>query len=656
MRSFTAALFPFLMLAAAFWAFSPGLSGGFLFDDLVNLPALGEYGGVRDLQSLSLYLTSGLGDPLGRPIALLSFLIDARTWPAQPAPFLRTNLIIHLFNGVLLVAVLQNLGKATGTNRNANQFAAVAAAACWLLHPLQLSTTLYIVQREAMLAATCTLLAFLAWLRGRQLFVSPSTRRAGLRWLIVGAWGCTFVGALCKANGLLIPLLLATAEFTVLNVSTVSTDTSFIRARRFLIGVPAVALIAGLLAALPQFVQTAHDVRAWSLAQRLFTEPRALWYYVELLILPRPLSRGVFHDEFAASTTLFSPPSTLLALLALAGIVAFAVAYRKRWPSISFAILFFLVGHLLESTFIPLELYFEHRNYLPSLVLFWPLGRWLTSPTQPLKKFRIGTVFFLLALFAFDTHVGAEFWGNPSRLALEWAARNADSARAQAYAAQFEIANREISAARRRLSLALHNHPDEPQLAFNLIDAECTNGTVAPSILTSTEEAVKANASAAALDFNWIAAAIPRASSGNCENFNIDALERIVAAARVNRKFADAPGRIQDFDHLQGLIALSEGDADSAFTSFEASVHVLPGLPIAIEQAALLGNANRPDLGLRHLDEYLALHPLEHSKFGVSAQSLHAWLLDKFGYWQNEINRVQSLLENASMRDSATPS
>jgi len=38
---------------------------------------------------------------------------------------------------------------------------------------------------------------------------------------------------------------------------------------------------------------------------------------------------------------------------------------------------------VLESTAVPLELYFEHRNYLPALLLFWPIARGLCALKVP---------------------------------------------------------------------------------------------------------------------------------------------------------------------------------------------------------------------------------------------------------------------------------
>ena len=128
-----------LMIALAAGIYWPGLYGAFLFDDFANLPSLGRYGGVRDLSSLSWYLTSGIADPTGRPVAMLSFLVDARDWPADPFSFKRTNLIIHLCNGLVLYSVLSALGQRLTSNLTHLRTAALLATAIWLLHPLWMS-------------------------------------------------------------------------------------------------------------------------------------------------------------------------------------------------------------------------------------------------------------------------------------------------------------------------------------------------------------------------------------------------------------------------------------------------------------------------------------------------------------------------------------
>jgi hypothetical protein len=71
-------------IALTWWVYSPGLSGDFLFDDFGNLPVLGATGPVDNWATFWRYITSGNADPTGRPRPLLTFLIDAHTWPDNP--------------------------------------------------------------------------------------------------------------------------------------------------------------------------------------------------------------------------------------------------------------------------------------------------------------------------------------------------------------------------------------------------------------------------------------------------------------------------------------------------------------------------------------------------------------------------------------------
>lgn len=92
-------LFVFGAAVVAYW---PGLDGPFLLDDFGSIRALGDYGGVVDWQSFKIFVFGGHAGPTGRPVSLLSFLIDANNWPAESWPFKRTNLVIHLLTGAVL--------------------------------------------------------------------------------------------------------------------------------------------------------------------------------------------------------------------------------------------------------------------------------------------------------------------------------------------------------------------------------------------------------------------------------------------------------------------------------------------------------------------------------------------------------------------------
>jgi hypothetical protein len=400
------------LLAVAYW---PGLSGPFMFDDHVNLDVLGTYGRIVDLKRLLFYVTSGTADPTGRPIALLTFLLDAHQWPADPFPFKRTNLLLHLLNTTLLagvIAVLQAAWQRRRPDRSTSRWAPLAAAILWGAHPFFVSTTLYVVQREAMLPMTFLLLAILAW-RSAVAAFERQRHVAGWSWATIGFGGMTLLAGLSKANGFLTPLLTGLAYAWFLRPIDTVHRRQADRAALLCLGLPSLLLLAYLgqlawnlwpLAQLPG--------RDWTLPQRLLSEPRALWSYLAKLGLPRAGGGGLFVEDFQASTGWWQPATTPWAMLGLVLATGVAIAGRRRIPIASFAWLFFLLAHLMESSVVPLELYFEHRNYLAASMLGWPIAHSLLQPGA-YRRYGIALLGLLVAALLLLTHERAIAWGNP---------------------------------------------------------------------------------------------------------------------------------------------------------------------------------------------------------------------------------------------------
>ncbi|EQD61959.1 hypothetical protein B1B_07468, partial [mine drainage metagenome] len=339
------------VLLIALWAYWPGLKGPFLFDDFGTLPALGEFGPVHTWAIFWRYLTSGGGDPTGRPIALLSFLIDARNWPAAPWPFKFTNLLLQLINGTLLAALLWRLGRVIEPQGTRAVRAAVLGAALWLLHPLLVSTTLYVVQREAMLAAFFVLLGLLAYTRGRRLMLAGRNKR-GIAWALLGLVGCTFLATFSKANGALLPALVLVLEATLFTrAPMIGTQRRDWRLMLWIFAaLPALLLLAYLLWTGVQATLHHPEVRRWTEPQRLLTEPRALFDYLKLLWLPRPFSTGLFNDAFVVSRSLWHPVDTLPALLGCIALIMLGWRWRSTHPLLGAGdpVLFHRHGHGID--------------------------------------------------------------------------------------------------------------------------------------------------------------------------------------------------------------------------------------------------------------------------------------------------------------------
>jgi hypothetical protein len=643
------------LLALAWFCYAPGLAGGFLFDDFVNLNELGRHGRIDDGAALARYLTNATGDPVGRPLSLLSFLIDARDWPADPWPFLRTNLCLHLLNGLLLFVVLRALGRQLG-DAFADR-AALLGTALWVLHPLFVSTTLYAVQREAMLPATFTLLGVLAYLRGRTLHAS-GLRWRGFAWIVAGSVGATLLATLSKANGALLPILLLVLEATVFaQAAPLRADLARDRRLRILLSVllvvPAIVISAYLAHGLAQLGEPLTH-RPWTLAQRLLTEPRVVVDYLILLAVPRSVSAGLYNDAYVVSTGLLSPPATLLAMLVLAGLLVLALFARRRWPALAAALLFYFAGHLLESTVIALELYFEHRNYLPAMLLFWPLGRWLARP-GPRPGLRQAAGVALVLLFAATLHTRASLWARPLEQARLWAQVAPDSARAQSYASQMEVAAGLDEAAIERTRAAWKRHPDRLQLALNYANARCEREGLDRDDADGITDSFARTADNTTMVPRWLEKARVVAVARDCPGLTLADVDRWTLAALGNPKIGTIPGRRQDLLSLRGSLALEDGRGEAALALFDEALAQDIRPDAAARQAATLGSKGYAALGLRHLDYYDTLAP-RRSRPGLGMARVHEWVLERQGYWDSEFAALRAALhEDIAQRAATAP-
>lgn len=670
----------------AYW---PGLHGSFLFDDFANLPSLGAAGPIDTWAAFWRYITSGIADPTGRPLTLLTFLIDAQNWPAEPYPFKRTNLILHLLNGILLTLLLCGLGhrSLTAVGSRRIELAAVFGAGFWMLHPLLVSTTLYVVQREAMLPTTFTLVGLLAWLNGRTLMARGNHWR-GTAWIIAGLGGGTALGLLSKANGILLPSLALIIEFAFLRVcAPFEWDSSAGHAQRYrrlmlpLAWFPTLLVASYLLKEGWSGVANGiSSVRPWTMGQRLLTEPRVLLEYLDLLWLPRPFTPGLFNDHVQASTSLWSPGTTLPASLAILLMITGTWLWRRRWPAVSLAILFYFVGQSLESSTIALELYFEHRNYLPSALMFWPLALWLCGAQIKTNAAngdsRNGTEFttlasaasasafstagiakFLLAVslllgLTLMTHARASLWGNSHDQALLWAQLNPESPRAQANAAQVEMSDGRPDRAVVRLKPMLSKAPDEVQLALSLFSAECQLGNIDPSTLAASRKALAITRDPGILLVSWFDRAMAQTDDPACPELNLHTLSSMLGAALTNPYLATNPGRQQDIYYLMGRLALKQGNADMALTEFNRALDQQVRTSAALKQAALLGASRFPKQGLAHLD-HLAEKPAQTSQSGFGMPRVHAWVLQNQNYWPKELAHLQATLRDDAAKQAS---
>lgn len=643
-----------LVLGLTAIAYLPGLTGGFMFDDFVNLDALGKTGPIDTWAAFWRYLTSGDADPVGRPISLLSFLLDAQDWPADPAAFLRTNLCIHLLNGVLLFSLLLQLGRALSGEDRLAWSTALVGAGLWMLHPLMVSTTLYVVQREAMLPATFILSGLLMYGAGRRRFVQSLGRR-GMVLMAAGIVVGTSLACLSKANGILLPLLCLTLEATVWRQAGAEgmPDGAKRRLRmlqRILLVVPSLVVVAYLASFLPLLPQTMAG-RTWTVGQRLLTEPRVLVDYLHLLAVPRSVSSGIYNDAYPVSTGLLEPWTTLpSALLVIAGILG-CFAFRIQLPRFAAGILFFFAAQALESTVVPLELYFEHRNYLPSMLLFWPFAHLLLSARiKPL--FRTVAAGGLLLLFSATTYQRAKLWGDPEALSALWALQNPQSSRAQATAGVALADAGDFSRAIAVLGDVWKHNPADFQIGFNYIDVKCRSAGIGPREKASISFALATSKSSQEVAYRWLEAGIGVATSGRCPGMHLEDVAGWIAAMQRNPLGGTPSSRLQTFEPLLARVALARHQPLEALRHFNAALSASISPDLAARDVSALAGAGYYREALAHLDYFGSLR----SQIGQprpGMPTLHAWVLETQGYWDHELGVLRMKLVHAIENERA---
>lgn len=634
------------MLALAWLAYWPGRHGQFLFDDLSNLAPLADYGRIDAAWKAVAFIASGSAGPDGRPLAMASFLLDARDWPAPIEAFRLTNVAIHLFNAALLAGLLSTLSEALRRPAREAAWIGVLGAGLWLLDPYWVNTTLYVVQRMAMLAATFCLAGLWAYAHGRQLLAAGRVR-AAYAWMSTGLIVGTLLAVASKENGALLPLLAWGLDATVWRGARPPH-----RAWRLALVVLPSLLLLGALLSLWSVGAGVHGYTSW---QRLLTESRILWSYIGDVWFPGARDAGLFHDDIAISVSPWQPASTLLALAGLGALVVLALRARRasdpRWIALSAAVVFFLVGHVMESTWVGLELAFDHRSYLPAALMFWPLSMAAitVAKRQGAPRYRIlWGVAGLLLVFGVQTARQAQLWSEPFEQALRWARVHPESPRAQAYLADFWSDAGNVPEAERLLDAALSRHPRDLLLLISRAGAACDDGQ-APQGL---REALVHSASDAdfgdgvvAYQFDQLLDEMQR-----CQVFGGGYETTLIAAALVNPS-AGAPAVRRGLLHREALAALARRDF-AAMWALDLQALRLPGTaPDArLRLAAEFGDAGRPALGLRLLDTVPS--PLQ----SVGGWSMAAWRqrwLRHVGFYADSERQLRAELAREVARGGA---
>ena len=469
-------LFYFLLLFTVllYW---PGLNGGFLLDDIPNLMPLHALdAGVTTWRDITFDNESGM---LGRPISMLTLVLNYLLNGNDPWNFKYTNLMIHLLCGVLVFWLSYRLLYETRL-RNQRYAIALWVAAIWLLTPMQVSTVVYIIQRMAQLSTLFVLAGLISYTTGRQSLKHHPV--PGMLLILATFFLWLPLALFSKENGALLALLALVIELYFFKRPDILWQRRFITLL-FTITVllPAVLLLVYLFAK-PGFVTNGYITRDFTLKERLYSEARILIIYLRSLLIPDSTSMGILHDDFEKSTGLLAPVSTLLSILTWVTVPVLAWLYRKKaWSIYFFAPVFFLAAHAMESSIFSLELYFEHRNYLASFSIYLMLAYGLFDLKHRYNKYFLVSLFLILLPTAhiIATYQRIQVWKSPVSIILSDIHWHPQSPRAHGTMAGLYINMGEYQKALKHINIVFKLNPMlKPEAYLLRLIALCGSSTV----------------------------------------------------------------------------------------------------------------------------------------------------------------------------------
>ncbi len=429
-----------LMSTLTIIAYASGLKGPWLMDDRTIFDTF-SFASISDF----------IG---GRRLALFSFYLNERIMPFEPLYFRLVNITIHIINSILVYALAYRTiriyqRQITTSVENSKGYNgpflfALASGLFFALHPININAVTYIIQRMASLA---TLFA----LTGLHLYISASlSETLTKKFVYYTASAVSLIAAISSKETSIVIVGLV----LLYDLFFISSFNLRLLMRKILIIVILTAimiLIASHLYDLPSHLKelinifskpdtplpkvgwTAMDV-SWTPVQHVLTEFRVLCRYLIIIFLPLPAFLAFDAAGYPVSLGLFEPITTAISVLALGLLLGFALLKARSSVFLSFGILWFFVGIFIESfLLVGIDLYFEHRNYLPlagiSVALSLYLKRVVDS-YKPNMKTLIAILCIVVGLLGLSTAYRNHTYSDPIRLFSDTLHKNPTNQRA----------------------------------------------------------------------------------------------------------------------------------------------------------------------------------------------------------------------------------
>jgi tetratricopeptide (TPR) repeat protein len=586
-------------------AYTNSFSGPFIFDDEESI--------LKNPYIVHLWpLTKALSAPrestvAGRPVAGLSLALNYAISGYEVWSYHLFNLAVHILAGLTLYGIVRRTLLSNKLREKFGKHSAVlawAAAAIWLVHPLQTESVTYIVQRTESLMGLFYLLTLYCAIRAMQ----------GTRPLV---WSVFSV--LCCGLGMGTKEVMVTAPVLVLlydRIFSADTFSEALRRRRGLYialaatwVIPAALIWSGSRSASIGF---SFGIRPLDYA---LNQSVVILHYLRLAFWPSGLCIN-YGWPIIKDWAKIAP-----AVLAVLGMLALTVWGLVRGRPWSYPAAWFFGVLAPTSSFVPIaDLAFEHRMYLPlagltvSVVLFgYTLSGALSKKFLPVGRFvnRAGVVLVLIVVAVLivatfsrnrDYYSDVSLW----QTALDVMPANPRALNNLGRAFQTQGKHDEAIT---RFSRALELLPNYPDTLYNLAVSFQAQGKLDQAI-TNYRLAIQARPDYADAHYN-LAAALDAWGKSD------EAAEHYRQVLRISPNDAAAHNNL-------GVLLNAAGKPDEAISHYLKALSADPNYAQAHNNlAAALVSQDKLDEAVTHYRRALAIepnYPKAHYNLGIALQ------------------------------------
>lgn len=320
--------------------------------------------------------TNGL--PKRRPIPNLSFALNYYIDDYAPAGYHLLNITVHILTGLMLFFFLAatfrhyapfNKGQSGSDSALTGPYLlAFFSALLWLVIPIHTQSVTYVVQRMTSMAALFYIMCLWLYVAGRMAWQqSPGGKKKAVGlFILCGLAGLFAFGS--KEHTATLPIVILLYEgFFFQNLS-------FRISKRQLAGlVLAGAVFTGLVFYLTggdplHRIFMSYSSRDFTLPERVMTEWRVVIYYIGLLFYPAS-GRLILDHNYPLSGAVFDPATTWISFLAIVALIVWSLRSARRERLAAFCVLWFFITLAIESSLIGIEIIYEHRTYLPAMMI-----------------------------------------------------------------------------------------------------------------------------------------------------------------------------------------------------------------------------------------------------------------------------------------------